>query len=78
MRGSRSGMTPESLEGDLPPDAGPDAAKESSTGPFGPGSVAGGAGAGTPGEPPEPGHEPGEGPTADEATGVTGEGDGAD
>jgi len=64
-------MTPESLEGDLPPDAGEDAAEESRSGAMGPGSVAGGPGAGTPGEP----AEPGDGPTADEATGVTGEGD---
>jgi hypothetical protein len=70
-------MTDESLEGDIPPDAGPDAARESTsdTGAFDPGSVAGGAGAGVPGEPFEPGHEPGHGPTADEATGITGEPD---
>jgi hypothetical protein len=73
--GSRLRMTPESLEGDLPPDAGEDAAEESRSGAMSPGSVAGGPGAGTPGEPPEPGREPGEGPTADEATGVTGEGE---
>jgi hypothetical protein len=68
-------MSHESLEGDLPPDAGDDAAREqdSDTGAFDPGSVAGSAGAGTPGLPGEPGHEPGHGPTADEATGVTGE-----
>jgi hypothetical protein len=70
-------MTHESLEGDIPPDAGPDAARESSsdTGAFDPGSVAGGAGSGVPGAPGEPGHEPGHGPTSDEATGVTGEGE---
>lgn len=68
-------MTPESLEGDLPPDAGEDAAREASsdTGAFDPGSVAGGAGEGFPGEPFEPGAAPGEGPTADEATGITGD-----
>ena len=69
-------MTHESLEGDIPPDAGDDAAREttSDTGAFDPGSVAGGAGEGVPGGEPEPGHEPGRGPTADEATGITGEG----
>jgi hypothetical protein len=68
-------MTDESLEGDIPPDAGPDAARETSsdTGAFDPGSVAGGAGEGVPGAPAEPGHEPGRGPTSDEATGITGE-----
>jgi hypothetical protein len=70
-------MTDESLEGDIPPDAGPDAARES-TGEFDPGSVAGGPGEGVPGAPGEPGHGPGEGPTADEATGVTGEPDDED
>ena len=39
-----------------------------------PSLVPGGAGEGVPGAPPEPGHEPGHGPTADEATGITGEG----
>ena len=70
-------MPAESLEGEIPPDAGDDAALEKSadTGMFDPGSVAGGAGEGVPGERPEPGSEPGEGPTADEATGITGEGD---
>ena len=68
-------MTPESLEGDLPTDAGDDAAQESRGGEMDPGSVAGGPGAGVPGEPFEPGRGPGEGPTADEATGATGEGD---
>jgi hypothetical protein len=69
-------MTNESVEGDIPPDAGDDAAREttSDTGDFDPGSVAGGAGEGVPGGQPEPGHEPGQGPTADEATGITGEG----
>ena len=69
-------MTHESLEGDIPPDAGEDAAREttSDTGAFDPGSVAGGAGAGVPGLPPDPEHLPGHDPTADEATGVTGEG----
>jgi len=69
-------MTHESLEGDIPPDAGEDAAREttSDTGDFGPGSIAGGAGEGVPGAQPEPGHEPGHGPTSDEATGITGEG----
>jgi hypothetical protein len=71
-------MSPESLEGDLPPDAGEDAAQESRGGAMDPGSVAGGPGAGVPGAPPEPGREPGEGPTADEATGVTGEGEDED
>jgi hypothetical protein len=70
-------MSHESLEGDIPPDAGPDAARESTsdTGAFDPGSVAGGAGEGTPGEPFAPEDEPGHGPTADEATGITGDPD---
>ena len=42
---------------------------------FDPGSVAGGAGAGVPGLPLDPEDEPGHGPTADEATGITGEPD---
>jgi hypothetical protein len=73
----------ESLEGAIPPDAGEDAARESTTdaGTFGPGSVAGGAGEGVPGEPLDAEDEPGRGPTADEATGPTGDpdeaGDGA-
>jgi hypothetical protein len=67
----------ESLEGDIPPDAGEDAARESTadTGMFDPGSVAGGAGEGVPGEPFDPDHQPGEGPTADEATGPAGDPD---
>jgi hypothetical protein len=70
-------MTPESLTGDIPPDAGDEAARESTSdsGALDPGSVAGGAGAGTPGLPPDPEHEPGAGPTADEATGATGDPD---
>ena len=66
----------ESLEGDLPPDAGDDAAREQDSDTHGgldPGSVAGGGGAGVPGAEPE--REPGEGPTADEATGITGDPD---
>jgi hypothetical protein len=70
-------MHPESLEGDLPPDAGPDAARESS-GTQDPGSITGGAGEGSPGLPADADHEPGHGPTADEATGVTGEPDDGD
>ena len=69
-------MIDESLEGDIPPGPDEDAARETTadTGAFDPGSVAGGAGAGVPGLPFDPDHEPGHGPTADEATGITGEG----
>jgi hypothetical protein len=63
-------MSSESLEGDIPSDAGPDAAREST-------GVTGG-GEGVPGAPFEPGHEPGHGPTADEATGPTGDPDDED
>jgi hypothetical protein len=70
-------MSHESLEGEKPPDAGEDAARETTadTGMFDPGSVAGGAGEGVPGLPLDPEDEPGHGPTADEATGITGEPD---
>jgi hypothetical protein len=60
-------MSSESLEGDVPTDAGPDAARES--------HEPTGGGDGVPGSPFEPGHEPGHGPTADEATGPTGDPD---
>ncbi|MEY2535552.1 MAG: hypothetical protein QOF29_3462 [bacterium] len=58
---------------DLPPDDG--AVEETSTGEHGGAGVAGGAGEGVPGGPESWPHPPGEGPTADEATGITGEPD---
>ena len=58
---------------DLPPDDG--AVEERGTGELGGAGVAGGAGEGTPGGPEGSPYEPGEGPTADEETGVTGDPD---
>ena len=58
---------------DLPADDG--AVEETGTGEPGGAGVAGGAGAGAPGGPEAWPHEPGEGPTADEATGITGDPD---
>ena len=57
--------------GDLPPDDG--AVEESGTGELGGAGVAGGPGEGAPGGPDGAPFEPGEGPTADEATGITGD-----
>ena len=56
---------------ELPPDDG--AVEETGTGELGGAGVAGGAGEGTPGGPDGSLFEPGEGPTADEATGITGD-----
>ena len=58
---------------DLPPDDG--AVEERGTGELGGAGVAGGAGAGTPGGPDATPYKPGEGPTADEETGITGDPD---
>ena len=58
---------------DLPPDDG--AVEESGTGELRGAGVAGGAGEGTPGGPDSAPFEPGAGPTADEATGITGDPD---
>ena len=58
---------------DLPSDDG--AVEERGSGELGGAGVAGGAGEGTPGGPEASPHEPGEGPTADEATGITGDPD---
>jgi hypothetical protein len=58
---------------DLPPDDG--AVEESGTGEHGGAGVPGGAGEGTPGGPEAYPHPPGEGPTADEETGITGDPD---
>ena len=58
---------------DLPPDDG--AVEERGTGELGGAGVAGGAGEGTPGGPEGTPYEPGEGPTADEETGITGDPD---
>jgi hypothetical protein len=58
---------------DLPPDDG--AVEERGTGELGGAGVAGGAGAGSPGGPDSSPYEPGEGPTADEETGITGDPD---
>jgi hypothetical protein len=58
---------------DLPPDDG--AVEERGTGELGGAGVAGGAGAGTPGGPDSAPYEPGDGPTADEETGITGDPD---
>jgi hypothetical protein len=67
----------ESLEGDLPPDAGEDAARESDDVTHAPGTggagAAGGAGEGVPGQAPDP-TVPGPAPT-EEATGITGDPD---
>jgi hypothetical protein len=58
---------------DLPPDDG--AVEGSGTGELGGAGVAGGAGEGTPGGPDGSPYEPGKGPTAGEATGLTGDPD---
>jgi hypothetical protein len=58
---------------DLPPDDG--AVEESGTGELGGAGVPGGAGEGVPGGPEAWPNPPGEGPTADEATGITGDPD---
>ena len=58
---------------ELPPDHG--AVEESGTGELGGAGVAGGPGEGTPGGPDSAPYEPGEGPTADEETGITGDPD---
>ena len=58
---------------DLRPDDG--AVEESGTGELGGAGVAGGAGEGTPGGPDRAPFVPGAGPTADEATGITGDPD---
>jgi hypothetical protein len=58
---------------DLPPDDG--AVEETGTGELGGAGVAGGAGEGTPGGPESSPYKPGEGPTADEETGITGDPD---
>jgi hypothetical protein len=58
---------------DLPADDG--AVEESGTGELGGSGVAGGAGEGVPGGPESSPYEPGEGPTADEETGITGDPD---
>jgi len=60
---------------ELPPDDG--AVEERGTGELGGAGVAGGAGEGTPGGPDSSPYEPGEGPTADEETGITGDPDDA-
>jgi hypothetical protein len=66
-------MDTENREG-LPPDDG--AVEESGTGELGGrGGVPGGAGEGVPGGPDSTPYEPGEGPTADEETGITGDPD---
>ena len=58
---------------DLPPDDG--AVESSGTGEQGGAGVPGGPGEGRPGGPESWPHEPGEGPTADEETGITGDPD---
>jgi hypothetical protein len=58
---------------DLPPDDG--AVEERGTGELGGAGVAGGAGEGTPGGPDSSPYKPGEGPTAAEETGITGDPD---
>jgi len=58
---------------DLPADDG--GVEDTGTGELGGAGVAGGAGEGTPGGAEAWPHPPGEGPTADEATGITGEPD---
>jgi hypothetical protein len=70
--GTGESMETENRE-DLPPDDG--AVEESGTGELGGAGVAGGAGEGTPGGPDASPFKPGEGPTADEATGITGDPD---
>jgi hypothetical protein len=58
---------------DLPPDDG--AIEETGTGELGGSGVPGGPGAGAPGGPEAWPNPPGEGPTADEETGITGDPD---
>jgi hypothetical protein len=70
--GTGEAMDTENRE-DLPPDDG--AVEERGTGELGGAGVAGGAGEGTPGGPDASPFEPGEGPTADEETGITGDPD---
>jgi hypothetical protein len=70
--GTGEAMDTENRE-DLPPDDG--AIEERGTGELGGAGVAGGAGEGTPGGPDASPYEPGEGPTADEETGITGDPD---
>jgi hypothetical protein len=70
--GTGDAMDTENRE-DLPPDDG--AVEERGTGELGGAGVAGGAGEGTPGGPDSSPYEPGEGPTADEETGITGDPD---
>ena len=70
--GTGRAMDSENPEG-LPPDDG--AVEERGTGELGGAGVAGGAGEGTPGGPEGYPHPPGEGPTADEETGITGDPD---
>jgi hypothetical protein len=63
---------------DLPPDDGAveeTGTEETGTGELGGAGVAGGAGEGTPGGPEGSPYAPGEGPTADEETGITGDPD---
>ena len=69
-----------SLQGDPPPDAGEDAARESNDVTNAPGiggaGAAGGAGEGVPGQAVDPtAAQPGEGPQEQEATGITGDPD---
>jgi hypothetical protein len=71
-RGYRRAMDTENRE-PLPPDDG--AVEERGTGELGGAGVAGGAGEGTPGGPDSSPYKPGEGPTADEETGITGDPD---
>jgi hypothetical protein len=70
--GTGDRMDTENKEG-LPPDDG--AVEERGTGELGGAGVAGGAGEGTPGGPEGSPYEPGEGPTAGEETGITGDPD---
>jgi hypothetical protein len=71
-RGYGRPMDTENRE-ELPPDDG--AIEERGTGELGGAGVAGGAGEGTPGGPDSAPFKPGEGPTADEETGITGDPD---
>lgn len=66
-------METDKREEDLPPDDG--AVEQSGTGELGGAGVPGGPGEGVPGGPEAWPHPPGEGPTADEATGITGDPD---
>ena len=70
--GTGEAMDTENRE-QLPPDDG--AVEERGTGQLGGAGVAGGAGEGTPGGPEGSPYEPGEGPTSDEETGITGDPD---